>query len=303
MSYNVWPTFAGKGWDIKKRPITSTIIQAADSGAEYRTQRYQYPLYEFDIEIPYLSLADAQTLEGFFMGQGGPATPFYLSADNDNAVTAQGFGATDGTTTQFQLSKSSGAYWSEPVAGINGSPSIFADGVQIFSTGTGTPAAPTLGQVAGGSKGARTYYVRILYVDAAGNNSLPTTEQSIAVSAGNLLTIPSPIAAPGAVYWQIFISTTSGAEQLAASLLIGADYTEPTGTLPAAGICNTADQTTCSISPSGVLTLAHHGLSGHALTWTGNYYYLVRFKEDSLETTQFMSAMYEATTITLRAVR
>ena len=192
MSYNVWPTFAGKGWDIKKRPITSTIIQAADSGAEYRTQRYQYPLYEFDIEIPYLSLADAQTLEGFFMGQGGPATPFYLSADNDNAVSAQNFGTGDGTMTHFQLTKGSGSYWSEPIAGVAGAPSIYVNGT---------------------------------------------------------LTTPA------------------------------------------------------SVSAAGLVTFSSAPASGAALTWTGNYYYLVRFKEDSLETTQFMSAMYEATTITLRAVR
>ena len=192
MSYNVFPTFTGRGWGIKKRPITSTIIQAADSGAEYRTQRYQSPLYEFDIEIPYLSQADYANLVGFFNQQGGPATPFYLSVDNDNAVTAQGFGTGDGTTKTFQLIKSNGAYWTEPVAGVNGTPTIYV---------AGTATAPS------------------------------------------------------------------------------------------------------SISPSGLVTFSSAPASGAALTWTGQYYYLVRFKDDHIEIEQSMSQIYEATTLTLRAVR
>lgn len=83
MSYNTWPTFVGRGWGIKKRPITRTIVQTSDSGAEYRIARYQNPLYEFDIEIPYLSQADYATLQSFFTGQFGSLIPFYFTPDND----------------------------------------------------------------------------------------------------------------------------------------------------------------------------------------------------------------------------
>jgi hypothetical protein len=83
VSYNTWPVFIGRGWNIKKRPITRTIVQQADSGAEYRIGRYQNPLYEFDIEIPYLSAADYATLQSFFNQQFGPLIPFYFTPDND----------------------------------------------------------------------------------------------------------------------------------------------------------------------------------------------------------------------------
>lgn len=83
MAYNTWPTFAGRGWGIKKRPITRTIIQTADGGQEFRLARYQSPLYEFDIEIPYLSQTDYVTLVNFFTDQGGPMTPFWFTPDND----------------------------------------------------------------------------------------------------------------------------------------------------------------------------------------------------------------------------
>lgn len=83
MSYNTWPTFVGRGWGIKKRPIMRTIVQTADSGAEYRIARYSSPLYEFDIDIPYLSATDYATLQSFFTGQLGPMIPFYFTPDND----------------------------------------------------------------------------------------------------------------------------------------------------------------------------------------------------------------------------
>lgn len=192
MSYNVFPTFAGRGWGIKKRLITRTLIQQADSGAEYRTQRYQYPLYEFDLEIPYLTQSDSDTLIGFYNQQGGPFQPFYFSADNDNSVTAQAFGTGDGTTTQFQLTKANGSYWNEPIAGVQGTPTIYVNGTH---------------------------------------------------------TTPS------------------------------------------------------SISPSGLVTFSSAPASGAALTWTGQYYYLLRFKDDQIETTQTLSQIYEATTLTLRGMR
>ena len=83
MSYNTWPTFVGRGWGIKKRLITLTIVQTADGGQEFRLGRFQTPLYEFDIEIPYLSQTDYGTLVNFFAGQNGPLTPFWFTPDND----------------------------------------------------------------------------------------------------------------------------------------------------------------------------------------------------------------------------
>lgn len=192
MTYNVFPTFSGRGWGQKKRAITSTLVQEADSGAEFRSQRYQYPLYEFDIEIPYLLQADRQALEGFFIQQGGPFLPFYFSYDNDNSATNQAFGVGDGITVSFQITNNYSSFWSEPIGGVNGTPTIYVNGVAT------TPA---------------------------------------------------------------------------------------------------------SISQSGLVTFATPPPAGAALTWTGGYFYLVRFKDDQLEIEQAMSALYDATTITLRTFR
>ena len=86
MSYNTWPTFVGRGWGIKKRPITRTIVQTADGGQEFRLGRFQSPLYEFDIEIPYLSQTDYATLQAFFAQQSGALTPFQFAYDGDSVA-------------------------------------------------------------------------------------------------------------------------------------------------------------------------------------------------------------------------
>ena len=118
MSYNTWPTFAGRGWNIKKRPITRTIVQQADGGQEFRLARYQNPLYEFDIEIPYLSQADYIVLQNFFWAQQGSLTPFWFSYDGDVANKTF-FGTGDGSTRLFTLDAMDGS----PVDYVLNSPS------------------------------------------------------------------------------------------------------------------------------------------------------------------------------------
>lgn len=192
MPYNVFPTFARRGWNIKKRPYWNTLLKEAASGAQYATQLMQYPLYEMDLEFPSLTQDDFHSIVGFYNQQGGSFLPFYISADNDNSVTAQQFGTGDGSTAAFQLTKPDSTYWSEPVGGV-----VFT-GLQVFINGTLTSA-----------------------------------------------------------------------------------YT---------------------VNESGLVTFNTIPAPGAALTWTGNYYYLVRFKPD-LETDQFMAQLYKAKTVTLRTAR
>lgn len=296
MSYNTFPALAGLGWDIKKRPFFSTAKETSASGAEFRTGRWTLPHYEFDLAFAYLSQTDRDTLEAFYNGQQGSLTPFLLTVTNDNTQTAKSFGTGDGTTTTFYLPLPAQAQ-------VTGTPSVYASGTQIYASGTGTPAAPTLGQVAGGAKAARTYYVRIEYVDAAGGTSPGSAEASLAVAASSLLTVAAPASAPGATKWQVFIGTAANGETLAATLAMGSSYTEPTGTLPSGGAYATTDGTTFTVSATGQVTFAAAPASNTALTWTGTYAYLVRFKDDQIEFNQMLSQFYEQQGITFRTVR
>ena len=295
MSYNTFPTLEGLGWPIKVTPTFKTIVQQAASGAEYRTGLWQNPLRTIDVPINYLTQTDWNTLLNFFVGQQGALVPFLFAVTNDNSQTARSFGTGNGTVTAFPLPL--------PVnAQVTGTPAIYANGTQIYSTGTGTPATPTLGQVAGGTKAARTYYVRIEYVNAAAGTSPASAEVSLAVALDSLLTVAAPAAAPGATLWQVFIGTAANGETLAATLAMGANYTEPTSALPSGGGYSTTDGTTFAVSNTGTVTFASAPASATALTWTGTYAYVARFP-DGLDFEQFMSQLYRTKTLKLQEVR
>jgi hypothetical protein len=60
-----------------------------------------------------------------------------------------------------------------------------------------------------------------------------------------------------------------------------------------------------SISGSGILTFnaTHQPASGTVLSWTGAFYYRVRFDDDSLDFSQFMNQFWELKKVKLRQVK
>ena len=99
------------------------------------------------------------------------------------------------------------------------------------------PSSATLGQTAGGSLAATTYYVIVTYVSSSGE-SLGSTEASLAVSASHLLTVTSPTARTGATGYNVYVATSSGQEtqQNSSPISIGTNWTEPTGGLVAGSL-------------------------------------------------------------------
>lgn len=98
----------------------------------------------------------------------------------------------------------------------------------------GTPAsAPTanggLGQSAGGTLAATTYYVRSTFTGYSGETTA-APETSLAVAVNNVLVVAPPASPPAwATGWKVYASTTPGTETLQATLSgFGANWTEPT---------------------------------------------------------------------------
>lgn len=153
MSGSLFPTFPGLAWPVKRTPIFSSKVVKAVSGREIRSYFTPYPVYKIELTFEYLSIEDWKNLGGFFKLQKGKWDWFYFFDVNDNTVTAQSFGVGDGTTSTFQLVRSLGGF-SEPIENLNGTPSIYKDGVlqssgyTISSTGivtfTPAPAAATV---------------------------------------------------------------------------------------------------------------------------------------------------------------
>jgi hypothetical protein len=92
------------------------------------------------------------------------------------------------------------------------------------------PDVPALATTAGGTMGARTYYVRLTYVTASGE-STAGPEASVAIGANNLARVTSPAAMTGATGYNVYVSTATGTETKqngGTPIAIGTNWTEPT---------------------------------------------------------------------------
>lgn len=94
------------------------------------------------------------------------------------------------------------------------------------------PAPPSLSAASGGSLAATTYFVKVAYINPAGE-TIASPESSLAVAASHVLVVTSPAAAGTATGWNVYVSTSTGTEQLQNSteIPLGTNWTEPTSGL------------------------------------------------------------------------
>ncbi|HEV8015205.1 MAG TPA: hypothetical protein VGP48_06710 [Stellaceae bacterium] len=102
-----------------------------------------------------------------------------------------------------------------------------AKGVDAYAR-VAPPAAPSLGQVSGGSLAAATLYAKVTLVSPSGETTA-STESSLAVTANHLLQIASPTSAGNSSGWNAYVASASGAEVLqnATPIALGTAWTEP----------------------------------------------------------------------------
>lgn len=58
-----------------------------------------------------------------------------------------------------------------------------------------------------------------------------------------------------------------------------------------------------NINSLGVVTFTYTPVAGHALTWTGNFYYRVRFLQDVAEFNQFMKQLWELKKLEFQSIK
>ena len=111
------------------------------------------------------------------------------------------------------------------------------------STQKATVPTPTLSTVVGGSKGARTYFVRMAYYIDGGVRGF-SSETSISIPANSLLKVTSPANTPPWTGYGVFFSTTTNLETWESTvgeggvnigIPFGTDFTEPTAALTTHG--------------------------------------------------------------------
>lgn len=127
MSNAVLPTLTGLGWDFIEIPEFSTVIQKSITLRETRISYTPYPIYNFEIVFDVLrttpTYLEYQALKNFFLNRGGNYDSFLIDNPDDDSVTAQIIGTTDGgVTTAFQLIRVFSGGFSQPTYDIKGSP-------------------------------------------------------------------------------------------------------------------------------------------------------------------------------------
>lgn len=185
----VLPSLPGLQWNIVRSVEFSTLTRRSVSLDEFRFEQASYPLwtYEFSWDIlrdqsntssPSSPYDELRKLLGFFLIHRGAGRAFYYTDPDDGTVTDMSFGAGDGSTTAFQLTRAYGAggfTLAEPVQNLNGAPTAIKDngstvapsGYSVGATGIVTfNTPPTSGHTLTWSG---SYYQRLRFVEDASN--------------------------------------------------------------------------------------------------------------------------------------
>ena len=183
----LFPYLPGLGWPVERSVGQwDTSKQISVSGKETRfanrTQaRYAYSLTVDGLDsaggFPTLGSQSKQALEALFNNTLGGALIFNFWDTDDNTVVAQPFGTGDGTTTQFQLYRTTAAVWND---------AIFAP---VLAGGSVTVQA-------GGSVTA-PYGAPLVYK----NGVLQTSGTAYSISSAGVVTFTSAPAAAAALTW------------------------------------------------------------------------------------------------------
>jgi uncharacterized protein (TIGR02217 family) len=170
MSTAVFPTLPGLGFSVIRTPIWSNQIQQSVSGKKTSVALWSYPRHRWTLTYNYLrgdaSLAEFQTLFGFFNARQGQFDTFQYQDADDNAVTGQQIALGDGATTAFQLYRVFAGN-AEPIYAPHTVSKVYVDGVDkpghwtVTSWGDAAPGIVTFDSAPASGKAITadfTYY-------------------------------------------------------------------------------------------------------------------------------------------------
>jgi hypothetical protein len=159
MSYPILPTlpFSLKS-GVHKTPHFSSIVQkTAAMMGNSGISLSPFPTWDYVVNLVHVdgTLSDASAILDMFVGMfiqcNGQANLFLMIDPNDNTVTAMPFAIGDGTSVNFQLTRSIGGVGIDVIQNVNGTPTIYINGTPTSSFTTSDTGiitfgtAPTLG--------------------------------------------------------------------------------------------------------------------------------------------------------------
>ena len=138
-----FPTLAGQGWSVHKKPAFSTIIANHVSGREVRDALYANPIWQFELTFDGLDGTTAgtngslgaqslQALMGLFLQTQGQFGTFLYVDPTDNFAFNQSIATGDGATTSFALTRTLGGF-TEPVGWATSVAAVSVGGAALTS--------------------------------------------------------------------------------------------------------------------------------------------------------------------------
>ncbi len=148
-----FPTLAGQGWSVHKKPVFSTLVAGHVSGREVRDALYANPIWQFELTFDGLDGTSAgtngslgakslQTLMGLFLQLQGQFGTFLYVDPTDNFALLQTLGTGDGATSSFPLTRTLGGF-TEPVGWATSVVGVTVGGAAL-ATGWSTPTPNSL---------------------------------------------------------------------------------------------------------------------------------------------------------------
>jgi hypothetical protein len=162
-----FPTLAGQGWSVRKKPLFSTLVASHVSGREVRDALYQNPIWQFELTFdglgsdaasyPGLGARSLQILMGLYLQCQGKYGTFLYTDPSDYVVANQVFAIGDGATTSFTFSRALGGFL-EPVGWVTNAAQVLVGGIPQGSgwsltapNGLAFATAPATGALIGAS--------------------------------------------------------------------------------------------------------------------------------------------------------
>src|SRR5579864_8444921 len=117
MAFFTYPrSLPGLAYSKVRRPKHNVSVQTHQSGGEVRMSYWAEPLWEWDLTYEVLrdgfrygrAYDELKQIEGLFLASSGSLTGFQFFDEDDNRVTRQFVGNSDGTTTTFTLKRTRG---------------------------------------------------------------------------------------------------------------------------------------------------------------------------------------------------
>jgi hypothetical protein len=137
-----FPTLAGQGWSVHKKPTFSTIVASHVSGREVRDALYANPIWQFELTFDGLDGTSGangalgpeslQALMGLYLQMQGQFGTFLFVDPTDNFALNQTLGTGDGATTAFTLTRTLGGF-TEPVGWATSVSAVSVGGAALTS--------------------------------------------------------------------------------------------------------------------------------------------------------------------------